>query len=126
MASTAGVTFAVGATMSASVASVFSTVDARLKGLKGNLKELRTVSAKAANLLSAEARLRDARQAHAARPTEETASALRSAQSAYNSAERAAKKYNVTVAGAAKAHAHLSGLPARRGAFQSCFRSSPQ
>jgi TP901 family phage tail tape measure protein len=105
---TFGVAFTIGAAMGAHVASVFATVDSRVKGLRANIKELNAVSARAATLTTADARLRAARQAHLSNPTEETAKALRGAQTAYNSAERAGKKYNLTVANAAAEHARVT------------------
>lgn len=113
MARTVGVTFSVGASMASSVASVFQTVDARVRGLKGNLKDLQTVSARAAALTTAEARLQAARAARAANPTEKNWRELRSAQTAYRSAERAAQKYNISVAEAAKVHDRATAAIAR-------------
>ncbi|MCL2458903.1 MAG: phage tail tape measure protein [Desulfobulbus sp.] len=103
-----GVSFVLGAALGSSVGSTFSTVDARVKNLRGRLKELQAVSTRAAALTTAEARLQAAQQANAAGPTEKTRRELTAAQTAYNSAERAAKKYNITVAGAAKAHAEAT------------------
>lgn len=105
MAKSIGVQFAIGATMSTTVASAFATVDAKVKSLKSNVKELNTVSARAAALMTADSRLQDAKKQYAANPTEKHAKALASAERAYKSAERSAKKYNITTADAAKVHA---------------------
>lgn len=108
MAKSIGVQFAIGATMSTTVASAFATVDAKVKSLKSNVKELNTVSARAASLMTADSRLQDAKKQYAANPTEKQAKALASAERAYKSAERSAKKYNVTTADAAKVHARAT------------------
>jgi TP901 family phage tail tape measure protein len=99
-----GVGIVLGASVGASVGSTFATVDSRIKGLRGNVKGLQTVATSAAALTTAEARLKAAQQANAV-PTETTRRALVDAERAYLSAERTAKKYNVTVGSAAKAHA---------------------
>ena len=88
MAKSIGVKFAIGAAMSTTVASAFATVDSKVKSLKANVKELNTVSAKAAALMTADSRLQDAKKQYAANPTEKQAKALASAERAYKSAER--------------------------------------
>lgn len=105
MAKTIGVKFAIGAAMSTTVASAFATVDSKVKSLKANVKELNAVSDRAANLMTADAKLQSARSAHRTSPTAETAKDLQTAETALKRAERAAKKYNITTADAAKVHA---------------------
>jgi TP901 family phage tail tape measure protein len=100
-----GLAFTVSAVTGASVGATFATVDAKVKGLRSELKGLQTASTKAAALLAADAQLQKAQRANLAKPTEDTALALKTAQARYNSAERAAAKYNVTVQNAAQAHA---------------------
>lgn len=105
MTKTIGVKFAIGATTSTTVASAFATVDTKVKSLKANFKELNTVSERASRLMTADARLQAARTAHLASPTEKTTTELRSAEKALKSAQRAADKYNISVAESAKVHA---------------------
>jgi TP901 family phage tail tape measure protein len=100
-----GIAFTIGAVTGASVGATFATVETKVKGLRTELKTLQGASSKAASLLAADEHLRNAQRAHLAKPTEETALALKTAQSRYNSAERAAAKYNITVKNAAQAHA---------------------
>lgn len=114
MGKTLGVTFAVGASMGGTVASTFATVDSRVKALKTNLKDLQTVSAKAGALMTADAQLKAAQAAYKANPTAELNKAMQSAQKGYNSAERAAKKYNLTVAESAKVHAQTTAAIAKQ------------
>lgn len=108
MAKSIGVQFAIGAAMSTTVASAFAMVDSKVKSLKANVKELNTVSARAGALMTADSRLQDAKKQYAANPTEAHAKALASAERAYKSAERSAKKYNITTADAAKVHARAT------------------
>lgn len=105
MAKTIGVQFAIGAAMSTTVASAFATVDSKVKSLKTNVKELNAVSERASRLMTADARLQTARAAHSASPTEKTTTELRTAERALKSAQRAADKYNISVAESAKVHA---------------------
>ncbi|MDR2054350.1 MAG: phage tail tape measure protein [Desulfovibrio sp.] len=100
-----GIAFTVSAVTGASVGATFATVDARVKSLRAGLKGLQGASTKAAGLLAAEGHLQKAQRAHLANPTEKTALALKAAQARYNSAERAASKYNITMKNAAQAHA---------------------
>jgi TP901 family phage tail tape measure protein len=100
-----GIAFTVSAATGASVGATFATVETRVKGLKTELKGLQATSTKAAGLLAADEHLQKAQRANLANPTEKTALALKTAQERYNSAERAAARYNVTVKNAAQAHA---------------------
>jgi len=110
---TLGVTFAVGASVGGTVASAFATVDSRIKTTKGNLKELQAVSAKAGALMTADARLKDAKSRYAANPTAALKTEVADAQRAFNSAERAAKKYNVAVADSTRVHAQATAAVAK-------------
>nr|WP_294510522.1 phage tail tape measure protein [uncultured Bilophila sp.] len=108
MGTSFGVTFAVGAAVGASVASAFTSVSSRVKGLKSDLKGLQTVSQKSGALVRANAELQAARARLSAGPhLPETRAKLteqvRTAERAFRSAERAAKKYGVTVENMAKA-----------------------
>jgi len=100
-----GISLVLGAALGPSVKSVFSTADSQVKKLKADVKDLKAVSAVSGALVTAEAQLKAAQQAQAANPTKDTEQALTKAQKAYVSAEKAAKKLNVTVADAAKIHA---------------------
>ena len=111
-----GISFALGATTGASVATTFAGVSARVKTLQADMKSLRGQSAVASRLLAADSSLSDARRAHLAGPTDATRRNLQQAQSAFNSAERAAKKYNVTMADAAKTHARVTAELDKTGA----------
>lgn len=100
-----GVSFVVGAVMGASVGSTFATVDSRVKTLRGSMKNLQAVSQKSAALVTAESTLQAARAAYAADANTTTGTALKDAEKGLARAEKQAKRYNITVAGAAKAHA---------------------
>jgi TP901 family phage tail tape measure protein len=111
-----GVTIAVGAAASASVAHTFATVGERVKTLKGNIKSLESQSQAASALMKADAQLRDARLKHIADAGSASKGALDQAQKAFDSAERKAKRYNITVADAAKTHAGLTAQIKKTGA----------
>jgi TP901 family phage tail tape measure protein len=100
-----GIAFTVSAVTGASVGATFATVETKVKGLRTELKSLQGASTKAAALLAADEHLKKAQRANLANPTEKTALALQTAQARFNSAERAAAKYNITVKNAAQAHA---------------------
>ena len=108
MGTSFGVTFAVGAAVGASVASAFTSVSSRVKGLKSDLKTLQGVSAKSGALVKANAELQAARAKLSAGPHLPATRAklteqVQTAERAFRSAERAAKKYGVTVENMAKA-----------------------
>ena len=96
MSTSFGVTFAVGAAVGASVASAFTTVSSRVKGLKSDLKGLQTVSQKSGALVKASAELEAARARLNAGPLlPETRTKLtgqvQASERAFKSAERAEK-----------------------------------
>ncbi|MCL2791073.1 MAG: phage tail tape measure protein [Desulfobulbus sp.] len=103
-----GVTFAVGAATTASVAHTFATVGDKVKSLKGSLKGLNAESQAVSRLLTSDDALRKARLEHIAAGSAATKGALDRAQRAFDSAEKHAKKYNVTIADAAKTHARVT------------------
>ena len=118
MGTSFGVTFAVGAAVGASVASAFTTVSSRVKGLKSDLKGLQTVSQKSGALVKASAELEAARARLNAGPLlPETRSKLtgqvQASERAFKSAERAAKKYGVTVENMAKAQSETAAAIGR-------------
>lgn len=113
MARSVGVQFAIGAKMTSTVASTFATVGTKVKSLRTNLKELQTVSARAGALMTANARLTDAKAQHAASGTEKHAKELKTAEKAYRSAERAASKYNISVSESVAVHAKANTAIAR-------------
>lgn len=103
-----GVTFEVGAKAMGTVASTFATVESRIKGLKTSAKELTVYQAKATALTTAAARLQDKKSAYAANPTAVLKKELDAAQRAFNSAEKSAAKYNITVANSAEVQARTT------------------
>jgi TP901 family phage tail tape measure protein len=105
---TAGVTFAVGATMGASIASVFSTVGSRIKDLNADVRQLRASSTAASALAYRSVKLEEAKAAYAANPAMELKTALSKAQSSFDAAAKRAGKYGISVADAAKAQAELN------------------
>lgn len=118
MSTSFGVTFAVGAAVGASVASAFTTVSSRVKGLKSDLKGLQTVSQKSGALVKASAELEAARARLNAGPLlPETRTKLtgqvQASERAFKSAERAAKKYGVTVENMAKAQSETAAAIGR-------------
>ena len=118
MSTSFGVTFAVGAAVGASVASAFTTVSSRVKGLKSDLKGLQTVSQKSGALVKASAELEAARARLDAGPLlPETRTKLtgqvQASERAFKSAERAAKKYGVTVENMAKAQSETAAAIGR-------------
>ena len=118
MGTSFGVTFAVGAAVGASVASAFTTVSSRVKGLKSDLKGLQTVSQKSGALVKASAELEAARARLNAGPLlPETRTKLtgqvQASERAFKSAERAAKKYGVTVENVAKAQSETAAAIGR-------------
>lgn len=118
MGTSFGVTFAVGAAVGASVASAFTTVSSRVKGLKSDLKGLQTVSQKSGALVKASAELEAARARLDAGPLlPETRTKLtgqvQASERAFKSAERAAKKYGVTVENMAKAQSETAAAIGR-------------
>lgn len=118
MGTSFGVTFAVGAAVGASVASAFTTVSSRVKGLKSDLKGLQTVSQKSGALVKASAELEAARARLNAGPLlPETRTKLtgqvQASERAFKSAERAAKKYGVTVENMAKAQSETAAAIGR-------------
>lgn len=118
MGTSFGVTFAVGAAVGASVASAFTTVSSRVKGLKSDLKGLQTVSQKSGALVKASAELEAARARLNAGPLlPETRTKLtgqvQASERAFKSAERAAKKYGVTVENMTKAQSETAAAIGR-------------
>ncbi|WP_302979347.1 phage tail tape measure protein [Bilophila wadsworthia] len=118
MGTSFGVTFAVGAAVGASVASAFTTVSSRVKGLKSDLKGLQTVSQKSGALVKASAELEAARARLNAGPLlPETRTKLtgqvQASERAFKNAERAAKKYGVTVENMAKAQSETAAAIGR-------------
>ena len=118
MGTSFGVTFAVGAAVGASVASAFTTVSSRVKGLKSNLKDLQAVSQKSSALLKAQSEMQASKallgSARMAGPVPKSIlDRAETAQRSYRNAERAAKKYGVTVENVAKAQSETAAAIGR-------------
>ena len=118
MGTSFGVTFAVGAAVGASVASAFTTVSSRVKGLKSNLKDLQAVSQKSSALLKAQSEMQASKallgSARMAGPVPKSIlDRAETAQRSYRNAERAAKKYGVTVENVAKAQSEMAAAIGR-------------
>lgn len=118
MGTSFGVTFAVGAAVGASVASAFTTVSSRVKGLKSNLKDLQAVSQKSSALLKAQSEMQASKallgSARMAGPVPQSIlDRAETAQRSYRNAERAAKKYGVTVENVAKAQSETAAAIGR-------------
>lgn len=118
MGTSFGVTFAVGAAVGASVASAFTTVSSRVKGLKSNLKDLQAVSQKSSALLKAQSEMQASKallgSARMAGPVPKSIlDRTEAAQRSYRNAERAAKKYGVTVENVAKAQTETAAAIGR-------------
>lgn len=103
--------------MQRTVASAFSTVGNRVKGLRSDLKALEAQSARATRLVAAQDNLAAVkeRMSAVAQPSEEMAAALRTAETELRRAERAAAKYNITAADASRAQARLTAEVTRTG-----------
>ena len=109
-----GTSFGVGA----SVASAFTTVSSRVKGLKSNLKDLQAVSQKSSALLKAQSEMQASKallgSARMAGPVPKSIlDRAETAQRSYRNAERAAKKYGVTVENVAKAQSETAAAIGR-------------
>ena len=118
MGTSFGVTFVVGAAVGASVASAFTTVSSRVKGLKSNLKDLQAVSQKSSALLKAQSEMQASKallgSARMAGPVPKSIlDRAETAQRSYRNAERAAKKYGVTVENVAKAQSETAAAIGR-------------
>ena len=115
MARTIGVEFSIGASMQRTVASAFTTVGNRVKGLRSDLKALESQSARATRLVAAQDNLAGvkARMAAGGQSSEELTRALRTAETELRRAERAAAKYNITTADASRVQARLTSEVAR-------------
>ena len=118
MGTSFGVTFAVGAAVGASVASAFTTVSSRVKGLKSNLKDLQAVAQKSSALLKAQSEMQASKallgSARMAGPVPKSIlDRAETAQRSYRNAERAAKKYGVTVENVAKAQSETAAAIGR-------------
>ena len=118
MGTSFGVTFAVGAAVGASVASAFTTVSSRVKGLKSNLKDLQAVSQKSSALLKTQSEMQASKalldSARMAGPVPKSIlDRTEAAQRSYRNAERAAKKYGVTVENVAKAQTETAAAIGR-------------
>lgn len=118
MGTSFGVTFAVGAAVGASVASAFTTVSSRVKGLKSNLKDLQAVSQKSSALLKAQSEMQASKallgSARMAGPVPQSIlDRAETAQRSYRNAERAAKKYGVTVENVAMAQTETAAAIGR-------------
>lgn len=118
MGTSFGVTFAVGAAVGASVASAFTTVSSRVKELKSNLKDLQAVSQKSSALLKAQSEMQASKallgSARMAGPVPQSIlDRAETAQRSYRNAERAAKKYGVTVENVAKAQSETAAAIGR-------------
>lgn len=106
MAKTVGFNFSIGARLSSSVASAFDTVAGRTKKLRSDMTALRKTSQLAGAVTASRERLATVRaEAKAGKATERQ---LIAAENAYKRAERAAKKYNVSIKDSAKVHAQAN------------------
>ena len=106
MAKTVGFNFAIGARLQSSVASAFDTVAGRTKKLRSDMAALRKTSQLAGAVTASRERLATVKaEAKAGKATERQ---LIAAENAYKRAERAAKKYNVSIQDSAKVHAQAN------------------
>lgn len=108
MAKSFGINFAVGAKLGPSVAPAFATIDSKVKALSTHMKELQAVSTKSGALVAAQAKMDSVKSQYALNPTAALAKEVSAAEKAYASAEKSARRYNVTVADAAKVHAQTT------------------
>lgn len=108
MSKAVGVSFAVSASLGATVASAFSTASSRIKSLSKDVKDLKKEQAAASNLAEAHGKLEKLRAAYATAPSKQLKAEVDMAARAFTRAEKGAGKYNISVAEAAKVQARAT------------------
>lgn len=108
MAGTVGVNFSIGAAVSRTVTSAFSTVSSRVRGLKADLNELNKQNTAVTRLQSAQDKLQSAQARYAADRSASNRLAVRTATYHYKAARDEVKKYGLAVSSAGEAQEQLA------------------
>lgn len=108
MAGTVGVNFSIGAAVSRTVTSAFSTVSSRVRGLKADLNELNKQNTAVTRLQSAQDKLQSAQARYAADRSASNRLAVRTATYHYKAVRDEVKKYGLAVSSAGEAQEQLA------------------
>lgn len=108
MAGTVGVNFSIGAQLSHTVTSAFSTVSSRVRGLKTDLGNLNKQNKAVTRMQSVADKLRTAQAKYAANSNAEMRAAVRTAAIAFRNARREVKEYGLAVDSAGHAQEQLA------------------
>lgn len=108
MAGTVGVNFSIGAQLSHTVTSAFSTVSSRVRGLKTDLGNLNKQNKAVTRMQSVADKLRTAQAKYAANSSAEMRAAVRTAAIAFRNARREVKEYGLAVDSAGHAQEQLA------------------
>lgn len=108
MAGTVGVNFSIGAQLSRTVTSAFSTVSSRVRGLKTDLGNLNKQNKAVTRMQSVADKLRTAQAKYAANSSAEMRAAVRTAAIAFRNARREVKEYGLAVDSAGHAQEQLA------------------
>lgn len=108
MAGTVGVNFSIGAQLSRTVTSAFSTVSSRVRGLKTDLGNLNKQNKAVTRMQSVADKLRTAQAKYAANSSAEMRAAVRTAAIAFKNARRDVKEYGLAVDSAGHAQEQLA------------------
>ena len=108
MAGTVGVKFSIGAAVSRTVTSAFSTVSSRVRGLKSDLDELNKRNTAVTRLQNAQDKLHSAQARYAADRSEANRLAVRTASAGWHEARSAVRAYGLAVRSAGEAQEQLA------------------
>lgn len=108
MAGTVGVKFSIGAALSRTVTSAFSTVSSRVRGLKSDLNELNKQNTAVRRMQAAADKLRTAQSKYAADSSAKMRAAVRTAAIAYKEAQKEVREYGLAVDSAGHAQEQLA------------------
>lgn len=108
MAGTVGVKFSIGAAVSRTVTSAFSTVSSRVRGLKSDLSELNKQNTAVTRMQTASDKLRTAQAKYAANSSAEMRAAVRTATISYKNAKKEVANYGLAVENAGRAQEQLA------------------
>lgn len=108
MAGTVGVNFSIGAQLSRTVTSAFSTVSSRVRGLKTDLSELNKQNTAVTRMQTASDKLRTAQAKYAANSSAKMRAAVRTATIFYKNAKKEVADYGLAVESAGRAQEQLA------------------
>ncbi|WP_165174625.1 phage tail tape measure protein [Desulfovibrio sp. ZJ369] len=108
MAGTVGVNFSIGAQLSRTVTSAFSTVSSRVRGLKTDLSELNKQNTAVTRMQTASDKLRAVQAKYAADSSAKMRAAVRTATISYKNAKKEVADYGLAVESAGRAQEQLA------------------